>query len=85
MKHRTQQTGSQQLRSFIGGRHKDDKGLYVSTSGFTKDARYEADRANIPVMLMDIDDLVQALMRHYDILDMDGRTLLPLKKVYWPV
>lgn len=85
VKHRTQQTGSQQLRSFIGGRHKDDKGLYVSTSGFTKDARYEADRANIPVMLMDIDDLVQALMRHYDDLDMDGRTLLPLKKIYWPV
>ncbi|MES9973587.1 MAG: restriction endonuclease [Candidatus Thiodiazotropha sp.] len=85
VKHRTQQTGSQQLRSFIGGRHKDDKGLYVSTSGFTKDARYEADRANIPVMLMDIDDLVQALMRHYDVLDMDGRTLLPLKKIYWPV
>ncbi len=85
VKHRSQQAGSQQLRSFIGGRHKDDKGLYVSTSGFSKDARYEADRANIPVMLMDIDDLVKALMRHYDELDMDGRNLVPLKKIYWPV
>jgi restriction system protein len=35
--------GSQELRSFLGGRHKDDKGLYVSTGGFTKDAKYEAD------------------------------------------
>lgn len=85
VKHRSQQVGSQQLRSFLGGRHKDDKGLYVSTNGFTKDARYEADRANIPVMLMDIDELVKALMRNYEDLDMDGRNLLPLKKIYWPV
>ncbi len=85
VKHRGQATGSEQLRSFIGGRHKDDKGLYVSTSGFTKDARYEADRANIPIMLMDIDALVKAILWHYEDMDMDGRNLLPLKKVYWPV
>jgi len=85
VKHRGQQTGPQQIRSFLGGRHKDDKGLYVSTSGFTKEARYEADRADIPVMLMDVDELVKAILRHYDAMDMDGRKLLPLKKIYWPV
>jgi restriction system protein len=85
VKHRGQQTGAQQIRSFLGGRHKDDKGLYVSTSGFTKEARYEADRANIPVMLMDVDALVKAILRHYEDMDMDGRSLLPLKKIYWPV
>ena len=85
VKHRSQQMGSQELRSFIGGRHKDDKGLYVSTGGFTKDARYEAERANIPIMLMDIDDLVKAILLHYEELDMDGRNLLPMKKIYWPV
>ena len=85
VKHRGQSMGSQQLRSFIGGRHKDDKGLYVSTSGFTKDARYEADRANIPIMLMDIDALVNGILRHYESMDMDGRNLLPLKKIFWPV
>jgi len=87
VKHRGQPMGAQQLRSFIGGRHKDDKGLYVSTSGFTKDARYEADRANIPVMLMDIDALVEAILRHYEDMDMDmdGRNYLPLNKIYWPV
>jgi restriction system protein len=77
--------GSQDLRGFIGGRHKDDKGLYVSTGGFTKDAKYEAERANIPIMLMDIDDLVKAILQNYDDMDMDGRNLLPLKKIYWPV
>lgn len=85
VKHRTQTTGSQQIRSFLGGRHKDDKGLYVSTNGFTKDARYEADRANIPVTLMDIESLVKALLRHYEDLDMETRNLLPMKKIYWPV
>lgn len=85
VKHRGQQTGAQLIRSFLGGRHKDDKGLYVSTSGFTKEARYEADRANIPVMLMDVDALVKAILRHYEDMDMDGRSLLPLKKIYWPV
>lgn len=47
--------GSQELRSFLGGRHKDDKGLYVSTGGFTKDAKYEADSGSIPVFLLDLD------------------------------
>ena len=85
VKHRGQPTGAQQVRSYLGGRHKDDKGLYVSTSGFTKDARYEADRAGIPVMLMDIDALVKAILQHYDEMDMEGRALLPLRKIYWPV
>lgn len=85
VKHRGQAMGAQQIRSYLGGRHKDDKGLYVSTSGFTKEARYEAERANIPLMLMDIDDLVRALMEYYENLDMDTRSLLPLKKIYWPI
>lgn len=34
---------------------------------------------------MDIDDLVKAILLNYDDMDMDGRNLLPLKKIYWPV
>lgn len=52
VKHRNQAVGAQDLRSFLGGRHAGDKGLYVSTGGFTKDAYYEAERANIPMTLM---------------------------------
>lgn len=76
--------GAQQLRSFLGGRHKDDKGLYVSTGGFTKDALYEAERANIPIALMSLDDLVTALIDHYHLLDSETRQLVPLTKVFWP-
>lgn len=85
VKHRTGSTmGSQEIRSFLGGRHKDDKGLYVSTGGFSKDARYEAERASIPLMLMDLDDLVMALLEHYEKMDIDTQRLIPLRKLYWP-
>jgi|SRR5450830_935966 len=75
---------SQEIRSFLGGRHENDKGLYVSTGGFTKDARYEAERARIPVTLMDLDDLVKSLLEHYEKMDIDMQRLIPLRKVYWP-
>lgn len=85
VKHRPNQSmGSQEIRSFLGGRHKDDRGLYVSTGGFSKDAKYEADRASIPLTLMDIDDLVEAVIEYYEQLDLETRTLLPLSKIYWP-
>ena len=83
-KHRRGAMGSQEIRGFLGGRHKDDKGLYVSTGGFTKDARYEAERANIPVTLMDLDQLVDAVIEHYEQMDTETRVLLPLVKLYWP-
>lgn len=85
VKHRTGSAmGSQEIRSFLGGRHKDDKGLYVSSGGFSKDARYEAERASIPLTLMDLDDLVRAILEHYERMDADTQRLVPLRKVYWP-
>ena len=85
VKHRQGAMGSQEIRSFLGGRHKDDKGLYVSTGGFTKDARYEAERASIPLSLMDIDELVEAVIENYEALDNETRQLLPLRRLYWPL
>ncbi len=76
--------GSQELRSFIGGLRSDDRGLYVSTGGFTKDAKYEAERSNVPVTLIDIDGLMKLIIEHYDSFDIETRILLPLTKVYWP-
>jgi restriction system protein len=84
VKHRDGPMGSQQLRSFLGGRHKDDRGLYVSTGGFSREARYEADRAAIPVTLWDIGDVVRTLVEYYDQVDRETRQLVPLKRLYWP-
>ena len=76
---------SQDVRSFVGGLRAGDKGLYVSTGGFSKDARYEADRSNVPVTLITLDDLATLVVTHYEAFDIDGRVLLPLTKIYWPV
>jgi restriction system protein len=84
VKHRAQAMGAQDVRSFLGGRHTNDKGLYVSTGGFSKDAYYEAERASIPLTLMDLDDLVQAITEHYEKMDSESKQLLPLKRIYWP-
>lgn len=86
VKHREKSAmNSQAIRSFLGGRHQDDKGLFVSTGGFTKDAYYEAERANIPLTLMTMDELVRALIENYEGLDIETRQLVPLKKIFWPV
>ncbi|ECF6041132.1 restriction endonuclease [Salmonella enterica] len=84
VKHRREQMGSQQIRSFIGGRHKDDRGLYVSTGGFSKDARYEADRSTIPLTLWTLDDLVRALVENYEQVDIETKLLVPLRRTYLP-
>jgi len=56
----------------------------VSTGGFSKDARYEADRASIPVMLMDLNDLADSILDYYEGMDEEMRSLVPLTKIYWP-
>jgi restriction system protein len=85
VKHRKdQRMGPSEVRSFLGGRHPKDKGLYVSTGGFTQEARYEAERANIPLTLMDLDLLVSATLEHYSSFDAETKRLIPLQQVYWP-
>jgi restriction system protein len=84
VKHRKGTMGAPDVRAFAGGLRNHDNGLYVSTGGFTREARYEADRANHPLTLMDSADLVEAIMENYDRMDLETRTLLPLKKIYWP-
>lgn len=85
VKHRSAQMSSQDIRSFLGGRHQNDKGLYVSTGGFTKDAYYEAERASIPLTLMNIDDLVAAVIEHYESMDIETKAILPLRRIFWPL
>ncbi len=85
VKHRAGSVGAPEIRSFTGGLSQRDSALYVSTGGFTLEGKYEADRSNVPLKLMDIDLLVRMIIQHYDTFDSDTRALLPLRKVYWPV
>jgi restriction system protein len=85
VKHRPREPmGSERLRSFLGGLRDGDCGLYVSTGGYTKEARYEADRAKVRITIVDLDSLAELIVEHYERFDDEGRTLVPLVKVYWP-
>jgi len=59
-------------------------GIYVSTGGFTKDAKYESDRSNIPITLIGSTELVDLILQYFDNFDNESRALIPLVKVYWP-
>ena len=84
MKHRKQAIDAERARGFGGGLGTGDRGLYVSTGGFTKEAKYEADRATVPITLLDLDELAALVVEHHERFDTEGRALLPLVRVYWP-
>jgi len=85
VKHRKNDAmGSQAIRGFVGGLRTGDRGLFISTGGFTQEAKYEAERSAIPVTLLNLDDLATLVVEHYDGFDAAGRALLPLIRVYWP-
>lgn len=85
VKHRPRTSiGSDDIRCFLGGLREGDKALYVSSGGFTRDARYEADRSNIPLTLLGLDELADLVVNHYESFDIEGRMLIPLVNVYFP-
>ncbi len=76
--------GAQDLRSFLGGRSAGDKCLYISTGGFTKEARYEADRSGIAITLLGLVELRKLLVDYYEKLDEEIKTLVPLRRIFVP-
>lgn len=84
VKHRRGQMGAPEIRSFIGG-IRNGRGVFVSTGGFGKEARYEAERSDKPLTLVDVDELASMIIHYYDDFDPDARALLPLRKIYWPL
>jgi len=85
VKHRDGSMGAPAIRGFIGALRDGDSGLFVSTGGFTREARYEADRSTFPLTLVDLDDLADLIVSHYESFDLEGRALVPLVRIYWPV
>ena len=77
VKHRKGAMRAPAIRSFIGGLRANDRGLYVSTGGFTREARYEADRSNVPMRLLDLDGFVRHYVDVYDKTDEETRDILP--------
>lgn len=77
--------GAPEVRSFIGGLRTNVRGIYVSSTGFTKEANYEAERANFQITLLDMTRLIDLITEYYEDMDIETKALVPLKKIYWPV
>lgn len=85
VKHRLgTQIGSGQIRAFLGGRQSADRCLYVSTGGFSKEARYEAERSAVPLTLISLPQLAELVVENYESFSPSGKALLPLERFYWP-
>lgn len=44
-----------------------------------------AEQGNIPLTLMNLNDLVEAIVEWYEQMDIETLRLVPLRKIYWPV
>ena len=83
VKHRGAAASGPDIRNLVGTLSNEEKGLFVSTGGFSKDARTEAEKGS-RVTLVDSDDLVDLITEYYDKIDSDYKSLLPLRKVWVP-
>lgn len=83
VKHRQSAATGPDIRNLIGTLREDEKGLFVSTGGFTRDAYTEAARSG-RIVLIDTDQLVSLLTEYYEKIDPDYKSLLPLRKVWVP-
>ena len=86
VKHRTTSAmGDLELRTFLGGRDRGARWVYVNTGGFTRDAYHEADRSGSSLTLLGLRKLQELLIEHYAAMDLEVQQLVPLTKIYWPV
>ena len=85
VKHRPKtKIGAPDIRCFLGSLRQGDRGIYLSTGGFGHEAKYEADRATVPITLLDLDSLAKMVAENYEAFDVEGRVLLPLRRIYLP-
>lgn len=87
VKQRNSRAGSRDMRDFIGTLRDNERGIFVSTGGFSSDAKEEAlrPRAGVSVTTVDRDRFVELLTEHYEDLSPNARALIPLRNVYIPV
>jgi restriction system protein len=72
------------LRSFMSQLNPGDVGVFVTLGGFTSDAESEARNSETRrITLVDMSDLFDLWVRHYDAIPAEDRQLMPLKPVYY--
>lgn len=70
-----------EVRALLGILDPDDRGIFVSTGGFTGPTEKEVD-GNRRVQLLGMDRLLELVLEHYDALDDQVRSLVPLRRIW---
>ena len=84
VKHTAAPIGGPDMRSFLGTLRSGDSGLFISTSGFTRDAIIESERSREPVTLANRDKFIGLLLNHYEALEPEFKAKVPLRRVWVP-
>ncbi len=85
VKHRKGAATGPEMRNFMSTLAHDEKGLFVSTGGFTKDALDEPERRGKPVTLLDQDKFIELMLEHYENMETSYQAWIPLRRLYIPV
>ena len=84
IKHRESPASVQEARQLMGLLQKDgDVGMFVSSSGFTSDAKSSARSSHVHVELVDIDRFISLWQEFYPKLTDEDKALLPLVPIYF--
>lgn len=83
VKHRREaKVGAKEIREMTSLLNtKGDTGLFVSTAGFTADARNEVRHAPMHIETLDLNGLMELWEDHYDRLAEEDKAILPLRKI----
>lgn len=84
VKHRKSTTGGPEMREFVGTLGNGEKGLFVSTGGFTRDAKQAAESTNARVALLNRDEFIDLFLQSYEDIEAEYQAKVPLKRVYVP-
>jgi restriction system protein len=84
VKHRESAANAQELRQLRGLLQKDgDVGIFVSSGGFTSDAKHEARTAQVHVELIDLSRFLALWQEFYGKLTDEDKNLFPLLPIYF--
>lgn len=84
VKRQQSKVGSPDMQQFTGALGSGERGLFVSTGGYTSGAKNAARNAEQRVTLIDRDEFIDLLIQHYDELESEYQATVPLKRVYIP-
>jgi len=84
VKHRKDKSDSKSIQQLKGALKDTEKGIFVSTGGFSRNAWKEAESHPKAIKLINLDYLVELIIKYYDEFDDETKDILPLRRIYLP-